>query len=85
MILIRILEWNDLLVTPGVLAIVYSIYKMGCKKHIKTTNPYIKSLIPKVFFLKFFAMIAFAVIHEVLYGGDTINYTKRGGGSHISN
>jgi hypothetical protein len=80
MILLRILEWNDLLVTPGILAIVYSLYKMGCKKHIKTNNPYIKSLIPKVFFLKFFAMIAFAVIHEILYGGDTINYTKRGGG-----
>ena len=68
--------------TPITLAAVFSMYKFWAKRFIFKLNstPYIKSLVPKVFWFKMLAILTFTLIHELIYGGDTINYTKRGGG-----
>ncbi len=69
-----ILELKDLLVTPLYIAIAYGIFGFFLKSFTK--KKYLLILKPKIFTLKVIAMIAFSLIHEFWYKGDTVNYTK---------
>lgn len=73
---IVILELKDLFVTPLYIAIVYGIFGFFLKSFTK--RKYLLKLKPKIFTLKVLSMIAFSLIHEYMYKGDTVNYTTRG-------
>lgn len=69
-----ILGLNDLLITPLYIAIMYGIWGFFLKSFTK--NKKLLQYKPKVFIIKTISVICFALIHEFLYGGDTVNYTK---------
>lgn len=56
------------------IAILYSIWGFFVKSFTKNKN--LLKLKSKVFMVKVWGVVAFSLVHEFLYGGDTVNYTK---------
>lgn len=69
-----ILGLNDLLITPLYIAIMYGIWGFFLKSFTK--NKLLLQYKTKIFIIKTISVICFALIHEFIYGGDTVNYTK---------
>lgn len=70
------ISFKDLFITPIYIGFIYLIANYFVKKNHK--EKVLRKYFKQALIFRIFAVIAFTLIHEFLYGGDTGNYFLRG-------